>query len=1022
MPLRRYRFNWPLILVVSLGVAAVFFVGQYRLVIDTDLVSSLPQNDPIVSDARYVISRHPLQDRVVIDLGHQSSNPDPLITAADFVEKRLDESELFKSVGLTRHQQVFPELIAYVMSHFPVLFSEQDLKEKVAPLLSTEEVRRILMDAHKALTGLEGIGQVTLIAQDPLGFRDIILKRLSALGASKNVFMDQGRLLSGDRKHLLILAEPVISGYNTNFSRKVTALIEKISFQLNRQYVGRDTFTLTHVGAYRAALDNETAAKAGTRRAVLISTLAIALLLILGFPRPWIGLLALLPAFGGSVMGLFVYSLFQKSISILSIGFGSAIISFTVDYGIAYLLFLDRSYETHGLEVTREVWPLGLLAMLTTAISFAFLFIAGFPALTQLGLFAAFGVLFTFILVHAIYPFLFPIVSPAKRDRILPLQRLSDNSAQGGIKIVCLAALFGLVMLFSAKLDFRVDLQSLNTISSQTQAAEKLIRDVWGDVTNRVFLVIEGKTIQEFRGKEDLLADLLEDETARGTVASAFVPSMLFPGDSRAKRNFTAWKAFWTLERVDRLREDIKIHSSSLGFNPGAFSSFFATLEKKSIQVPEVPPMFFPFLGIENRPGKGWTQYATVQPDRVYQGAAFYKKIVSKDLAKVFDPNLFSQRLGEMILKGFIQVAVIVGIMTFLVAILYLFHWRLTFVALLPTLFSLICTFGTLRLLGQTLGIPVIMVAAVIIGMGTDYALSFVRAYQRYGDEHHPSVSLIRLSVLMSFATTFIGFGVLALSGHALLKTAGMALALGIGYSYLGTIAFVPPMLKKILVPAGLFDTPVVPGSKQHYRRSLSHYRHLEPYPRLFARFKLLLDPMFPKLAEFIEKPGVILDIGTGYGVPAVWLLEMNPQARLYGLEPDTRRGLFASQAIGNRGKVALGYAPHIPEILEKVDTVLLLDMIHYLNDQELEQTLQRLKETISPEGRLIIRVIILSKTSASWMIFWELKRLKFFKKPAFFRQVGDIDKALNKAGFRVILIESSAPDREEHWIIAKVV
>ena len=131
MSRRQNHFNWPLILMVFFGVVALFFIGRHRLVIDTDLVSSLPQNDPIVSDARYVISRHPLQDRVVIDLGQRSSDPELLITGGEFVEKRLAESGLFKSVGLTRQQQLFPELLAYVIRHFPVLFSEQDLKERL---------------------------------------------------------------------------------------------------------------------------------------------------------------------------------------------------------------------------------------------------------------------------------------------------------------------------------------------------------------------------------------------------------------------------------------------------------------------------------------------------------------------------------------------------------------------------------------------------------------------------------------------------------------------------------------------------------------------------------------------------------------------------------------------------------------------------------------------------------------------------------------------------------------------------
>jgi len=78
--------------------------------------------------------------------------------------------------------------------------------------------------------------------------------------------------------------------------------------------------------------------------------------------------------------------------------------------------------------------------------------------------------------------------------------------------------------------------------------------------------------------------------------------------------------------------------------------------------------------------------------------------------------------------------------------------------------------------------------------MGSDYALYLVRSYQRYMDEDHPSLGLIRLSVFLCFATTFMGFGALALSGHALLRNAGIALVLGIGYSFIGAVTLTPPL------------------------------------------------------------------------------------------------------------------------------------------------------------------------------------------------------------------------------------
>ena len=85
---------------------------------------------------------------------------------------------------------------------------------------------------------------------------------------------------------------------------------------------------------------------------MLFSTVAVALLLLGAFP-------GLYRASGASArmrrhhVCVFVYSFFRQSISLLAVGFGGAIVSFTVDYGIAYLLFLDRPRETRGLEASR---------------------------------------------------------------------------------------------------------------------------------------------------------------------------------------------------------------------------------------------------------------------------------------------------------------------------------------------------------------------------------------------------------------------------------------------------------------------------------------------------------------------------------------------------------------------------------------------------------------------------------------------------------------------------------------------
>ena len=1021
MNMRRYILRWSLVIIVVLAVIGLFALGVHRLHFDTDVLTSLPQDDPVLADARYIIMHHPIHDRVVIDIEHTGGDMDALVEGANLVETKMRQSGLFKEVGMRHIGQLLPELIRHIIDHLPVLFSREELEEDVRPLLTPENIRQSLQKNLSSLYHLEGIGQTALISADPLALRDLVLSRLSSLAPSQGARIHKGHLVSSDGRHILIIAEPSSSGMDTQFSRRVTALIDEIVDELHRKYGSGNTFTLTPVGAYRAALDNEINAKKNVRRAVLFSTVAIALLLFVGFPRPLIGLLALVPAFAGTMIALFVYSLFHPSVSMLAIGFGGAIISFTVDYGITYLLFLDRPHETRGLEATKEVWSLGLLAMLTTAVSFAFLSLSGFPALVQVGQFAALGVIFTYIFVHAFFPLVFPVMPPAKRQPYLPLQHIVNRAvSSGGMWKTYAALAFGLVMLLFARPEFHIDLSAMNAVSKETLHAEGIIRSVWGDIFSKVYLMVEGTDARDLQRKGDHLAEMLSQEAAAGRISRTFVPSMIFPGEDRARSNFTAWRSFWNEERIVAFRRDFENVSRQVGFSPGAFDLFFTLTRKKYTGGMDIPEQLSGLLGMSiNKEHSSWKQVATLTPGPSYVGEDFYRRFKATGLVKVFDPTFFSDQLGKMLSSAFLKMAMIVGIVTMLTAFLYFLDWRLTLIGLAPTLFALVCTLGTLNILGQPLTIPTLMVAVVVIGMGTDYALYLVRAYQRYLDEYNPSLGLIRMSVFLSFATTFLGFGILALSDNAMLKSAGIGLSLGIGYSFLGAVTITPPLLRRVFAPPIPTEEILVAGSKRHFQRAIGRYRHMESYPRFFARFKIILDPMFPKLADFVKKPDTVMDIGTGYGIPAVWLLELYPHARIFGIEPDQKRVRIASRALGAQGTIEIGKAPDIPTFPGMADTALMIDMIHLLTDDEFMLTLQRVHGKLRPGGSLIVRTTVPLDTRFAWKRWIETTRIRMQNGIPHYRTKEQVLANIVNAGFDVTHTEISAPGEEERWFVA---
>jgi len=137
------------------------------------------------------------------------------------------------------------------------------------------------------------------------------------------------------------------------------------------------------------------------------------------------------------------------------------------------------------------------------------------------------------------------------------------------------------------------------------------------------------------------------------------------------------------------------------------------------------------------------------------------------------------------------------------------------------------------------------------------------------------------------------------------------------------------------------------------------------PYPRLFARFKILLDPMFPDLQVLFTHPVIlsILDAVMGFQPSGCFPCFPRQRLRVSILIPNV---LGLQTGLRDRGSATVGKAPDLPAAFpDQVDTVLMLDMIHLISDDELRLTLQRLHRKILPEGKLILRTTVPSQSAS---------------------------------------------------------
>lgn len=1025
---RTWRIGWAAGLAAGLALAALLIVLPGKLNVQGDIVAGLPGGDTVIADTRYALRQHGLLDTIILDLylTGGEADPGPLVAAAEALAASLRGSGLFASIGGQEYGQGIADLLAGLTERLPLLFSRSELEGKVAESLRPEKIRESLRADAALLRSLEGIGQAGLAARDPLGWRGLVLSRLGIILPHMNARIVGGQILSMDGKHLLLPLQPRDSGTDTVNAARIQAAIREAGKALSRQSrEGGGEVRVASVGAFRSTLDNERYSRADAGRATLISLLGIGLLLLLTFPRPWLGLLCLVPAVAGAGLSLLVLSLSGRSLSILALGFGGALLGIAIDGGIAFFAFLDRADKpTTGWQASGSVLLVSLAATLTTVGSFLALLLTDFPILRQLGVFAALGCIFAFLFVHLVFPLVFRKVPPAIRKvrREARLTRLTTRFALGGGRIAAVGLLaLGAVLAVFAWPRFEGDLRSLNSVSPETLRDERMVQSVWGDVLGSVFVLLEADTPEALQARSDKLAGFLREQEVAGRIRSSFTPSMILPGPEAAAANLAAWRAFWSPERIAAVRAEMLSAQAGLGFKEGAFGPFFRSLESPAAEAVPVPPERYGLFGIvRSRDGAKWLTLNPVAAGPGFDREEFARRVKELPEARILDYQLFADRMGKLLISGFGRM--LLYCIGGLAVILFLFFLEaaIPLAVLGHTVFSLVCTLGTLKLLGQPINIPSLALAVIIPGIGSDYALFFARSYQRFEDERQVQVGIFRNAVFLTAASTMIGFAGLAAGRHILLRSIGLTGLLATGYAALAAFLLLPPVMRRIVRPRPWPSIPEAGLSPAGVRaRVRRRYRHLEAFPRLFARIKLRRDPMFPRLAGFVPSRGLVLDIGCGYGVPGTWLLARSPGLRIEGLEPDPKRSAAARRAFGERGSVLTAAAPALPADSGPADAALLLDIAPELSDEDFRATLSGLAGRLKPGGRLVIRATIPGSAKMSWPVRLQTWKWRTSRKAARLRTPDELKADLAAAGFGVERVDGCALGPHVTWILA---
>jgi predicted exporter len=568
------------------------------------------------------------------------------------------------------------------------------------------------------------------------------------------------------KQWVLLRARTKADAFDMSLPLKVSALLDEARAQARQT----DAQLLAASGLLYAAHGQQQA----TREITWVgggATLGILLLLLLAFKR-WRVLLAFLPVVVGMLFGATACIALFGKMHVMTLVLGSSLIGVAVDYPLHYLskgwsLQPWRSWPALRLTVS------GLsLSLATSCIGYLALAWTPFPALTQIAVFSAAGLIGAYLTAVCLLPALLqgvelrPAQWPLKvAERLMGLRarllsRVSTPVLLGLLLVFCTAGLWQL----TTKNDIR---QWIAAPQSLTDEARSVARITGYQPTSQFFLV-RGADQQQLLERQAALSQRLDRLVTLGKLQGylSLSQQVATPTEQQATR-----KALDTLpDHWQPLLE--------LGVPVEALNKELATLRA-------LPPQDIDQV-LAGPLGEPWRLLWMGSADGGVAGIVSLQGLNDANLLRNQAQDLpgvqLVDRLGDLN-KVFAATQISAAELKLLSCVLIVLLLIVPFglrgavrVIALPLL-AAVCSLASLGWLGQPLTLFSLFGLLLVTAISVDYAILM--------REQVGGAAVSLLGTLLAAATTWLSFGLLAISSTPAVSNFGLSVSLGLAFSFL---------------------------------------------------------------------------------------------------------------------------------------------------------------------------------------------------------------------------------------------
>lgn len=746
--------GWRVLALVWLALVLLVAAHQWRFWhearIDTDVLALLPReaDDVLAADATARIAEASAR-RIVVLLG--TSDADAALRAQAAFRNALENS----NAGLHEAESAadwFNAARAFYAPHRDRLLTDEQrtaLAQADTAALAQQSLARLFGPMSARMTGW---------LADPLELWPAWWEQRAA-SAGVQVGED-GLIAAQDRHWALLQLELSGSAFRLDgephLARALDTAVEAAQAQTSDLRVLRAGVPLhAEAAAVRAHGEINTIGWG--------SLVAVLLLAFLAFrsPRP-IALVAGSLVIGCAV-GLSVTALLFDRVHLLTLVFGASLVGVAEDYGIHWFATRQGHPEQERWRVLRHLLPGLWLALATSAAAYLALGLAPFPGLRQMAVFSVAGLTGAFLTAILWFPWLdkrAPKRSGFARVVGASLQRWPQVRWSTGW-IIASMALLVFIVVGLLRLDVRDDLRSLQSSPPELIAQQVEAGKVLGLPSPAQFFLIRGDDAQQVLEREETLRTRLAALRESNQIGGWRAVSDWLPSErrQRADAQLAAQVETAVLAQVgDALGETL----TRPDFDPAPLNV------EDWLQSPVSLPARTLWIGTL---GNGMASVVMIDdPARGSSLAPLHAAAEGIDGVRFVDRAAdYSHLLGHY--RALMSWLLAVGVLVVFGLLVWRFRaqaWR----AMLPTLIAAALTLALLGWLGSPVQLFNVLALILLLGMGIDYGIFLLE---------HRSDDAAWLAVCVGAASTWLSFGLLALSATPALHAFGLTLLLGIG-------------------------------------------------------------------------------------------------------------------------------------------------------------------------------------------------------------------------------------------------